>query len=117
LRPRQLRRRRLLVFGQSQTDHIDASATKTARDEIDAVYRQGSTDCRRMIEMDVEIISQRQSRLLRIDGNAVDRSKIAKSRFTRHHEVAEQMRIRCRAGWHIDKEAIQRLAFSGGASR
>ncbi len=100
-----------LVLRQPQSDDIDPAAADAARDEIDGVERQRRALLRRMIEMNVEIIRQRQLRLRFIHRHAVDLGQFAERVLAGDHEVAEQMRIGRRARRHVDKEAIQRLGL------
>ncbi len=64
-----------------------------------------------MIEMNVEIIGQRQLRLLCIHGHAIGRSDVAERDLTGDDEIPEQMRIGRRARQHVDKKTIQRFGF------
>ncbi len=64
-----------------------------------------------MIEMNVEIIGQRQFYLLLVHPHAINLGKFAKRVLARDHEVAEQMRIGRRARQHVDKKTIQRFGF------
>ena len=64
-----------------------------------------------MVEMDVEIIRQRQLRLLSIHRHAVDLGEFTKRMLARDHEIAEQMWIGRCARLHVDEEAIKRFGL------
>src|SRR6202165_721418 len=100
-----------VVFGQAKADDIDPAATEVARHQNDGVERQRRALLRRMIEMNVEIIGQRQLRLLAIHGHAIGRSQVAKRDLAGNDEIPEQMRVGRRARQRVDQNAIQRFAL------
>src|SRR5258705_2884972 len=61
-----------LLLGQSQADDVDPAAADAARDENDRIERELRALARRAVEMNVEIISQRQPGLLLVNLNADD---------------------------------------------
>src|SRR5690349_10646439 len=99
----------LLFLRQSQAYYVDPPAADAARDQHDGIKHKLRAYLRRMVEMNVEIVSQRQLGLLFSGGYAVDLGQFAERVLARHHEIAEQMRIGCRTRRHVDKEAVERL--------
>ena len=106
-----------LIFRQPQADDIDPAAAEAARHQNDRFEPQRSAFRRRVIEMNVEIIGQRQLRLLLIHGDAVDRGDVAQGDVAWNDEIAEQMRVGCRARRISTKKRSSASAFSGGANR
>src|SRR4051794_32397497 len=88
-----LRRGVLLILRQAQADDVDPPAAEAARDQHDGIQRQGRAWFRRMVQMYIEVIRERQLRLLRVYRDAISRGKVAQRHLAGHREIAQQMRV------------------------
>src|SRR5207302_4781143 len=66
-----------VILGQAKPDHIDPATADAARDKNDGIQHKLSAFLGRTVEMNVEIIRQRQLRLLFFGRYAVDLGQFA----------------------------------------